>query len=83
MKSLIAMTLLTFSFQSFAYQVTGPVLEMTDSSITVQKGKDKWVIAKDAATAIKGELAVGSKVTIEYTMTAKSIEAKADKKAKK
>ncbi|MDD4974443.1 MAG: hypothetical protein PHY93_08825 [Bacteriovorax sp.] len=87
MKSLIAMTLLTLSLQSFAasktYQVTGPVLEMTDSTITVQKGKDKWEIAKDAAVAVTGDLKVGSKVTIEYFMTAKSIEVKAGKKAKK
>jgi hypothetical protein len=87
MKSLIAMTLLTLSLQSFAatktYQVTGPVLEMTDSTITVQKGKDKWEIARDAAATVNGDLKVGSKVTIEYFMTAKSIEVKADKKAKK
>lgn len=87
MKSLIAMTLLTLSLQSFAasktYQVTGPILEMTDSTITVQKGKDKWEIAKDASVSVTGDLKVGSKVTIEYFMTAKSIEVKADKKAKK
>jgi len=85
MKSLIAMTLFTVSLHSFAaapktYQVTGPVLEMTDTTIVVQKGKEKWEIAKDAAAKITGELKVGSKVTVEYFMTAKSIEAKADKK---
>jgi len=85
MKSLIAMTLLTLSLQTFAaapktYQVTGPVLEMTDTTIVVQKGKEKWEIAKDAAAKITGELKVGSKVTVEYFMTAKSIEVKADKK---
>jgi RNase P/RNase MRP subunit p29 len=88
MKSLIAMTLLTVSLHSFAaapktYQVTGPVLEMTDTTIVVQKGKEKWEIAKDAAAKISGELKVGSKVTIEYFMTAKSVEVKEDKKAAK
>ena len=29
------------------YQVTGPVLELTNDVITVQKGKDKWQIARD------------------------------------
>lgn len=58
------------------YQVTGPVLDVKDDSVTVLKGKDKWEIAKDADTKVTGELKVGSKVTIEYTMTAKSIEAK-------
>ncbi len=89
MKTFIAMTLLALSLQAFSatktYQVTGPVLEMTDSTITVQKGKEKekWEIAKDAASTIKGELKIGSKVTIEYFMTAKSIEVKPDSKAKK
>lgn len=88
MKTLIAMTALTLSLHAFAaapktYQVTGPVLEMTDTTITVQKGKEKWEIAKDAASKVTGELKVGSKVTIEYFMTAKSIEVKEDKKAAK
>ena len=30
------------------YQVTGPVLEVTDTMIAVQKGKDRWEIARDA-----------------------------------
>ena len=89
MKSLIAMTLLTLSLNVFAaapktYQVTGPVLEMTDTTIVVQKGKEKWEISKDAASKVTGELKVGSKVTIEYFMTAKTIVVKeAAKKGKK
>ena len=66
-----------------AYQVTGPVLEMNDTMIAVQKGKDRWEIARDAGTKINGDVKVGSKVTIMYTMTAKSVEVKADKSAKK
>jgi hypothetical protein len=38
-------------------------------------------VARDAATKVTGDLKVGSKVTIEYTMTAKKIEVKEDKKA--
>jgi hypothetical protein len=30
-----------------SYQVTGPVLEVKDDVIVVQKGNDKWEIAKD------------------------------------
>ncbi len=63
------------------YQVTGPVLEMTGDVIVVQKGKDKWEIARDAATKVTGDLKVGSKVTIEYTMKAATVEVKEDKKA--
>ena len=64
------------------YQVTGPVLENKDGVITVQKVKEKWEIATTKDTKIKGDPKVGSKVTIEYTMTAASIDVKdAGKKA--
>lgn len=62
------------------YQVTGPVLELTNDIITVQKGKDKWQIGRDKDTKVKGDLKVGSKVTIEYIMKAASVEVKADAK---
>lgn len=66
-----------FAAKPKSYQVTGPVLEMTSDMIAVQKGDDRWEIAKDNAAVVKGgDLKVGSKVTIEYTMQAKSIEVK-------
>ena len=58
------------------YQVTGPVLALTDTMITVQKGKDKWEIARDSSTKVTGDLKVGSPVTIMYRMTATSVEVK-------
>ena len=61
------------------YQVTGPVLELTDTMIVVQKGKDKWELARDAATKVTGDLKVGSEVTIMYRMTATSVEVKPPK----
>jgi hypothetical protein len=64
------------------YQVTGPVLELTNDTIVVQKGKDRWEIARDASTKVTGDLKVGSKVTIEYRMTAASVDVKAEKAAK-
>jgi hypothetical protein len=63
------------------YQVTGPVLEVTADVIAVQKGKDRWEIGRDAATKVTGDLKVGSKVTIEYTMKATAVEVKDAKKA--
>ena len=57
--------------------MTGPVIEVSDSKIVVQKGKEKWEIARTPDTKVTGDLKVGSKVTIEYTMTAKSVDAKA------
>ena len=69
-----------------AYQVTGPVLELTDTVITVQKGKERWEIARDPSTKVIGDLKVGAKVTVHYTMTAKAVEVKpaaAEKEPKK
>ena len=65
------------------YQVTGPVLEVNDTMIAVQKGKDRWEIARDGSTKITGDLKVGAKVTIEYRMIATSVEVKAEKASTK
>ena len=61
------------------YQVTGKVLELTDAVVTVEKGDEKWEIARDAQTKVQGDLKVGAKVTIEYRMTATAVEVKAEK----
>src|SRR5688572_3504056 len=58
----------------FAYQVTGPVLEVTDSKIVVEKDKEKWEIARDKDTKVTGDLKKGSRVTIQYRMTATAVE---------
>jgi hypothetical protein len=84
--SLLAAAALALSSAAFAagkdYQVTGPILEVNDSMIAVQKGKDRWEIARDANTKASGEMKVGDKVTVHYTMTATSIEVKPAKAAK-
>ena len=71
---------LAFAGSLKSYQVTGPVLEVKDDVIVVQKGKEKWEIARDKATKVTGDLKVGAKVTIQYQMKATEIEAKSDKK---
>jgi hypothetical protein len=86
--SLLAAASLALSSAVFAagaktYQVTGPVLEVTDSMIAVQKGKDRWEINRDANTKVTGDLKVGEKVTITYTMSATEVEVKAGKGKKK
>ena len=64
-----------------AYQVTGPVLEVTDTYVVVQKGEQKWELALDKST--KGaKPKVGDKVTVYYTMTATEIEIKPAKAPK-
>ncbi|MGA3086420.1 MAG: hypothetical protein ABSE95_16770 [Thermodesulfobacteriota bacterium] len=74
--ALLICSSLVFAAGPKTYQVTGPVLEMKGDIITVQKGKDKWELNKDVATKVTGDLKVGSKVTIEYTMKAATIEVK-------
>jgi hypothetical protein len=64
------------------YQVTGPVLDVSDDIITVQKGSDKWEIGRNKDTKINGDLKKGSKVTIQYKMTATSVDVKDSGKAK-
>ena len=67
-----------------AYQVTGPVLDVTPDTIVVQKGSEKWAIARTADTKTSAEPKKGDKVTVMYKMTATSIEVKsAEKKSSK
>ena len=73
---LIAVGILLAAGKPKSYQVTGPVLEVSDSMIAVQKGKDRWELARDASTKVTGDPKVGSNVTVEYSMTASSIEVK-------
>ena len=61
---------------AYAYQVTGPVLEVTDTKIVVEKDKEKWEIARDKETKGDKNIKKGDRVTIQYNMTATSIESK-------
>ena len=65
-----------------SYQVTGPVLEVNDAMIAVQKGKDRWEVGRDASTKVNGDLAVGAKVTIQYRMIATQVDVKPGKAKK-
>lgn len=87
MKKLLAMLVMVVLLPTLAsaaavksYQVTGPVLEVTDDTIVVQKGKDRWELARDKDTAMSGDLKVGDKVTIFYQMKATKVEVKESKK---
>jgi hypothetical protein len=62
-----------------SYQVTGPVLELSATTITVQKGEEKWELARTKDTKITGDLKIGSKVTIYYTMVAGEVDVKEGK----
>ena len=86
MKKVLALTLVLALTGAFAgvyalaagktYQVTGPVLEVRSDAIVVQKGAEKWEIARDAGTKVSGDLKVGAKVTIMYRMTATDVDVK-------
>src|ERR1700757_4267390 len=87
--SLIAAASLALSSVSFAavqdYQVTGPVAEISDTMIVIEKGakKERFEIARDSNTKTSGDEKKGDKVTVHYTMTATNIEVKPEKGAKK
>jgi hypothetical protein len=76
------MPVLVFAASVNTYQVTGPVLEVTDNLIVVKKGQDRWELVRDKDTKVTGDLKVGAKVTIEYRMTAAKVEVKEEKKKK-
>ena len=57
------LTLSAWAAPQASYQVTGPVLELTDTKIVVQKGDEKWELARTPDTKVTGALKVGSKVT--------------------
>src|SRR5882724_3571062 len=89
MKQIISMIAGVFLLASVAmaagpkdYQVTGPVLDVTDDVITVEKGKEKWEIGRNKDTKINGDLKKGSRVTIQYKMIASNVEVKDAGKAK-
>jgi ribosomal 50S subunit-recycling heat shock protein len=79
----MALTGAAFAGSPSSYQVTGPITAVDDSMITVMKGKEKFEVARDSSTKVTGDLKVGDKVTIMYTMTAKEIEVKAAAKSDK
>jgi hypothetical protein len=83
-----ALVAVAFATSALAYQVTGEVVAVSATSITVKAtgGKNKgesFEMARTAATKAATEPKKGDKVTVEYEISAKSIEVKADKKAKK
>ena len=64
----------TFAAGAKTYQVTGMVVEMTGSKITVQKGTEKLEIDLDPTIEATGDVKVGATVTITYVMSATKVE---------
>ena len=76
--AIVAVVLIGVAFAAAprTYQVTGPVLSVSSDLIVVQKGNDKWELARDADTKVNGDLKVGAKVTIQYRMVATTVDVK-------
>jgi len=85
--ALVCASILGFSTLARAaeksYQVTGPIVELSDTKIVVEKGSEKWEIARTKNTKVTGDLKVGAKVTIYYKMVAEEVEVKEGKAKKK
>ena len=58
------------------YQVTGPVIEITATTITVDKNGEKHQIARDKSTKGPSNIKIGDKVTVYYRMMATEVEVK-------
>jgi hypothetical protein len=79
---LAALAALALAATAQAYQVTGDVEDVSATSITVKatggKNKgEKFELTRGADTKVTGDLKKGAKVTVEYTIAAKSVEVKA------
>ena len=79
-RSIVVAAAMLLGTAAYAYQVTGPVLEVTDTKIVVEKDKEKWEVARDKETKGDKNIKKGDRVTIQYRMTATEIESKASKK---
>ncbi len=64
------------AFAAKTYQFTGKVIDVKENVIVVDKNGEKFEMAKDASTKVKGDLKVGAKVTVKYESKAVDIEVK-------
>ncbi|MEA2164990.1 MAG: hypothetical protein QOK37_3117 [Thermoanaerobaculia bacterium] len=74
--AILLLTIALVAAQPKTYQVTGIVKSVTADMITVDKSGEMFQIAKNAGTKVTGDLKAGVKVTVEYRMTAASVEVK-------
>jgi hypothetical protein len=86
-RNVVALLAVAVAFSAQAYQVTGEVVEVSDSKIVVkqEKGKnkgEKFEMTRGADTKVTGDLVKGATATVEYTIAAKSVEVKAAKAPK-
>jgi hypothetical protein len=61
------------------YQITGPIVAVDDSSITIRAKKEKWQFSRDPNSAASEHLKIGDVVTVTYWMTSAKLEIKDQK----
>jgi len=60
------------------YRVTGPILDIYENIISIQKGNEKWELDCETLTKITDVIKRGVKVTMVYQLIAREIEVKAN-----
>lgn len=61
-------------------RITGQVVDVREDAIVVQKGKEKWEIARHPAATIKGDIKRGARVTVDFRAIAANIQVRDEKK---
>ena len=79
-RSIAVVAAMLLGTAAYAYQVTGPVLEVTDTKIVVDKAGERHEITRDKDTKGDKNIKKGDRVTVQYRMIATEIESKAVKK---
>jgi hypothetical protein len=64
---MIAACVLTTALFAETSTMTGKVLAVSTSVITVQKDTEVWDIKRTASTSVTGALKVGSMITVKYS----------------
>ena len=66
-----------------AVVISGPITDIREDMIVIQKGKQQWEIARGPSTKVRGELRKGALVTIEVYLSAGTIDVRDEKKEAK
>lgn len=64
---------------SRAYQVSGPVLEVTGTKIVVEKNEERWEIERNKSTQGTTNIQKGDRVTIQYKLIANEVKINSDR----
>ena len=65
----VALVLVLISAGASAYQVTGPVVEVTNTKIVIQKNNEYYEISRNRDTRGDFNVSVGDQVTVQYRMS--------------